>query len=133
MYFVDCADARHTPPPVLRTAAPSRTFANPAAALWRRAPLANPLPRRVKLLLEPSRAALPAITVALGAHQILAQLRVLTLQFSIRLSRGSGFRRDASGLLDYRGARIPRVSDRHRVFLAAPSHAEAASCCRWKL
>lgn len=36
--------------------------------------------RRVKLLLEPSRTALPAIPVVLGARQILAQLRVLTLQ-----------------------------------------------------
>lgn len=37
------------------------------------------VPRRVKLLLEPSGAVpLPAISVALGTHQVFAQLGVLT-------------------------------------------------------
>ena len=70
-------------PPVLRTGAPSRTFATTLPTLFGegRRLAETRAPRRVKLLLEPSRAALPAIPVALGARQILAQLRVLTLQF----------------------------------------------------
>ena len=69
-------------PPVLRTGAPSRTFATTLPTLFGegRRLAETRAPRRVKLLLEPSRAALPAIPVALGARQILAQPRVLTLQ-----------------------------------------------------
>ena len=84
--FMDFIDLRRPPaaclPPVLRTGAPSRTLATTLPPLFGegRRLAETRAPRRVKLLLEPSRAALPAIPVALGARQILAQLRVLTLQ-----------------------------------------------------
>ena len=54
-------------PPVLRTGAPSRTFATTLPTLFGegRRLAETRAPRRVKLLLEPSRAALPAIPVAL--------------------------------------------------------------------
>ena len=84
--LMDFVDLRRPPatrlPPVLRTGAPSRTFATTLPPLFGegRRLAETRAPRRVNLLLEPSRAALPAIPVALGARQILAQLRVLTLQ-----------------------------------------------------
>lgn len=83
---MDFVDLRRPPtaclPPVLRTSPPSRTFATTLPPLFGegRRLTETRSPRRVKLLLEPSRAALPAIPVVLGARQILAQLRVLTLQ-----------------------------------------------------
>ena len=84
--FMDLVDLRRPPatclPPVLRTGAPSRTFATTLPPLFGegRSLAETRASRRVELLLEPSRTALPAIPVALGARQILAQLRVLTLQ-----------------------------------------------------
>ena len=84
--LMDFVDLRRPPParlpPVLRTGAPSRTFATTLPPLFGegRRLAETRAPRRVKLLLEPSGTALPAIPVALGARQILAQLGVLTLQ-----------------------------------------------------
>ena len=99
--LMDFVDLRRPPatrrPPLLRTGAPSRTFATTLPSLFGegRRLAQTRAPRRVKLPLEPSCAALPAIPVALGGRQILAQLRVLTLQFfdtavpRVRLPPGS--------------------------------------------
>ena len=119
MDFVDLRRPRPTRlPPVLRTGAPSKTFATTLPPLFGEGRRLTETrgPRRVKLLLEPSRTALPAVPVALGAREILAQLRVLVLQFfdtavpRVRLPPG------CIRVIALRGARIPRVSARkHRT------------------